>query len=459
METQERQIRPVLKGLYSASRYNIWVPVGGGSHLLFNSRTRGLLILSPSEAIAARSVLEGLEGDSSLHEQVKAQLERNGMLLPVYVDEMRMVESAYLQQRHAGQALAYTIMSTTACNFGCDYCFQGEHKPNTVIQESVVDDVGRRFSAAPRGVKAFHVTWYGGEPLLAIRSIESASKKFLAIADSKRVAYTADIVTNGHALNEKVFQTLLAAKVRTAQITLDGPREAHDLRRKLLKGTSGTFDKIVNNIRANVGKGIHFSIRVNVDVRNWLGVADLLDYLAAAGLGVSCGVSVYFARVEAITDACSTMAEHALGKETYAACETKLRRIATSYGLADYGIPQPFAGICGALRPDSFVVLPEGSLHKCWDTISDARQSVGHLGKDSSDEQETMRQQWEGFSPFANPVCRRCNVLPLCGGACAHKTINSEQGSNGAEVPCPSFRFNLEDRLVDIASASGALGR
>lgn len=446
---------PALIGFEKPSKYNIWVAIGGGAKLLFNSRTRALITLSPAESAIAADLLAGAQTTGTASCEVYTALQRGGYLVPTFVDEHSLVESEYVRQRHDTRALSYTVMSTTSCNFGCDYCFQGEHKPKTVISDDTVSAIEAAFRNARQDVRHLHVTWYGGEPLLAVRQIHEASRRFMAVAQTRKLGYDADIVTNGHALTEANFLTLLQCNVKLAQITLDGPRDLHDTRRVLLKGNGGTYDRILANIKNVAGRGIRINIRVNVDVRNWVDVARLLDDLALQGLGLRKQVSVYFARVEAITDACSNIAEHAVPKEAYAHCETKLRKLAISYGLSAPTMPSPFAGICGALRSDSFVVRPDGELHKCWDTIHNPRHSVGNIGAhDRSVEQESRNAQWVGFSPFLLSTCRDCNVLPLCGGACAHKHVNSDQGDNGSELPCPSFRYNLDDRLREIAGVA-----
>jgi uncharacterized protein len=85
--------------------------------------------------------------------------------------------------------------------------------------------------------------WYGGEPLLAIDTIDYLTQEFLKLCGDK-VKYTAAMVTNGYNLNKDNVNRLKKLKVKRVQITIDGPKIIHDERRKLSNG-KGSFDKII----------------------------------------------------------------------------------------------------------------------------------------------------------------------------------------------------------------------
>ena len=65
---------------------------------------------------------------------------------------------------------------------------------------------------------------------------------------------------------------------------------------------------------------------------------------------------------------------------------------------------------------------------------------------------------WLRWSPFENTTCRDCKLLPACAGSCAHKFLNPEQTSGeAASLPCPSWKYNINERLIYTAQKSGAL--
>jgi uncharacterized protein len=267
------------------------------------------------------------------------------------------------------------------------------------------------------------------------------------------------MVTNGYRLTAETAEILHRHKVSTVQVTLDGDAEAHDERRTLLGGQP-TFGRIAKNLLAvATSVPIRISIRVNIDSRNSGSIRSLLDRLAELGLGKSRNVGVYFAPVEAITEKCHAVTDVCLSKSGYGALEAELTRYAFDLGLTSLPYPPRFRGLCGAMRPKGFVIAPNGDLHKCWDTITLADQKIGtvfHLDALKTDERHLA---WLRWTPFDNETCRNCRILPNCAGSCAHKFVNPEQTrGEGGSLPCPSWKYNINERLVLTAERRGAIG-
>ena len=65
---------------------------------------------------------------------------------------------------------------------------------------------------------------------------------------------------------------------------------------------------------------------------------------------------------------------------------------------------------------------------------------------------------WLDWTPFANASCRDCRILPVCAGSCAYKFIHGgDTRGEAAKLPCPSWKYNLQERLVFRAQAMGAI--
>ncbi|MCB6745862.1 radical SAM/SPASM domain-containing protein, partial [Anaerostipes hadrus] len=78
---------------------------------------------------------------------------------------------------------------------------------------------------------------------------EDLSHTFLSIAQENQIQYSADVVTNGYFLTKDAFEKLLSWNVRQFMVTIDGVGEMHD-RTRHLAGGGGTFDQIIENLRA-----------------------------------------------------------------------------------------------------------------------------------------------------------------------------------------------------------------
>jgi uncharacterized protein len=289
--------------------------------------------------------------------------------------------------------------------------------------------------------------------------IESLSERLIALCDRQSIAYDAMIVTNGYKLTPEVARALSNRRVRGAQVTLDGATEEHDRRRYRLGG-GGSFDRIIDNMKAVLGEApLHISVRINIDSRNAGSIYELLDELVRQGFAKRKNFGVYFAPVEAITEGCHNVAGDCMSKSAYGQLETDLARYAFDVGLSALPYPPRFRGVCGALRPKGWVVLPNGDIHKCWDTVATPQQRVGTVFDLEALAGDERVLRWEQWSPFENVVCRSCKILPNCAGSCAHKFLNPDQTRGEAAVlPCPSWKYNINERLILTAVRSGAIG-
>ena len=91
---------------------------------------------------------------------------------------------------------------------------------------------------------------------------------------------SADISTNAWFLTRDVFDKLISWGVRTYMITIDGVGEMHD-RTRDLAGGQGTFDRIIENLKAVKESDEEFdiTIRVNFGRENMKEVSELIKFV------------------------------------------------------------------------------------------------------------------------------------------------------------------------------------
>jgi uncharacterized protein len=442
---------------YAESRYNIVVPLKRGRRLVYNSLSASTAVLEADDC-AALNRIATYETEAGAADAVLRDLLRGGFVVPADMDELQIARSEYEAQRYDPGQLTLTIAPTLACNFGCDYCFQGCDKPAGKMQQDVQDAVVALVERASRAVQRIGIAWYGGEPLLALPVIEALSERMRVVAAERRLGYECMIVTNGYRLTADVASRLHRQCIHTAQVTLDGDAESHDERRTTLGG-QGTFARITRNLREVIDETpMKISVRVNIDARNAASVRELLDRLAAMGFNRQHNFSVYFAPVEAITEKCHVVSDLCMSKSAYGELEADLVRYAFDRQLTGLPYPPRFRGICGAMRPKGFVVAPTGDLHKCWDTISFPEHRIGTVFDLDALKTDARHRSWLQWTPFENEMCRNCRILPNCAGSCAHKFLNPEQTrGESASLPCPSWKYNIKERLVMMAEHRGAI--
>jgi uncharacterized protein len=441
--------------LYQPSRYVITAPLKGERQLAYNGMTGALAVWTPEEARAFEAVRDG---EPCQDWKSLSDLVYGGFLIDEQVDELEQLHGQYKAHRFDRRTLILTVAPTLSCNFGCDYCFQGQDKPSETMGKQVQDAILALVEKQAPELKHVHIAWYGGEPLLRMGVIEELSDRLIEFCDRTGLKYDAMIVTNGFRLTAEVAKSLASRRVKTVQVTLDGNEEYHDGRRYLLSGGS-TFARIIANLKEVVEQtSLVLNIRVNIDHRNGDGAHELIDALAAEGFSNKRTFRLYFAPVEAMTAGCHSVEDACMSKSDYGQLEVSLYRHAFDKGLVSLPYPPRFHGTCGAVRPTSFVVVPTGAIHKCWDTVTFSQHAIGSIFDMESVARSERGARWLRWSPFQNDSCRNCKLLPNCAGACAYKFIHSEDTrGEAATLPCPSWKYNIKERLLFRAEKMGAI--
>ncbi len=243
------------------SLFNIEKDVDEGK-LIYNTISSGILFLD-SEKAEEYEYLKNLDFINQDDSDLKRELRKGHMIIDDYLDEIELIKYVSNSARYDKDYLGLTIATTQACNFVCPYCYEKGIEFKNMSDETannIVDFIKNNI----KNDSYLDITWYGGEPLLGIGVIEKISEEILKYINIDK--YNASIVTNGYLLTREYAEKLNKYKVRTAQITLDGPPKIHDARRKLASG-EGTFNKIIENIK-NTCDLIDITIRVNIDKTN-----------------------------------------------------------------------------------------------------------------------------------------------------------------------------------------------
>ncbi len=442
-------------GPAAASRYAIVIPLIGGDALAYHTASQAFARFSQDDL----KVWERVEsGKADVSDQDLTPFLYGGFVVSAAADEAAEIEKRLDASRFDPSSMILTVAPTMGCNFACAYCFQGLDKPFNRMRDTVMDTLVEYLDRKTKTLNRLHLTWYGGEPLMHREGIYALSDRIIPICQKNGCHFSSFIVTNGYFLDLVTAKALLDRGVTSCQVTLDGSAEQHDSRRYLLSGKP-TYERICNNLSEIVDNtSLLINIRVNVDSTNGPDVVALLDDLKARGLSGRSNFGVYFAPIEAITDACASCDSESFAKTDYGSLEAELYRLAFERGLS--GLPQPpiFHGNCGAVRKNGLVLTPSGDLHKCWDTVQTPELRIGSIYDVEEAEASDLSKAWLDWSPFKNPVCRECPILPSCAGACAFKFVHADQthGEAGA-LPCPSWKFNLAERLFLRAEKMGVV--
>ena len=388
------------------SRFNLLVDRTDRHALVFNSFSRGFVELEKD--IYERLLAGTLDPD----DQITRELKKGYFLVEDKIDELKVLEARNRIERYKSFRLGLIVLPTLNCNFRCEYCF--EEKKRMLMPPDIEEAIYNFVQGRAREIKQLKISWFGGEPLLAPKIIDRLARRIIDLCGKHGVEYHSDVTTNGYLLNRKTIDWLKEIKVEKIQVTLDGDRETHDSRRRLKNG-GPTFDVILNNIKMAAD---HFSIsiRLNIDRKNALKAKNLLPILAQHGLQDK--VSVYYGIVVGLTKACKDYESSCLDADELTRIMLLLHEDAVESEYDFIPFPYPFTNVggCGAMRPDFFVVDPDGYLHKCLNPVGNKEEAVGHITQPI--EFDPGLVTYLTWDPMEDEVCSKCDILPICSGGC-----------------------------------------
>lgn len=432
---------------YRLSKYNFIVEEKG-LLLIYNSFSGALSVMEKEEWALLNELLKGQSQNFTEEQHIfldKALI--NNYAVPADVNETEILEEKYWKRKGDSTSMTLTILPTLGCNFACNYCFQGIRKEAAKMPAETQDCLLEWFEKHLDGVKQVNVTWFGGEPTLGMDIVRRLSDRMIAMCDKRGIQYGASIITNGSLLDLETVGELYVRRISFFQVTIDGPAQVHDKVRFDRKTKEGSFDKIIANIKSyEKVYPVRTTLRINVDSRNEETCFLLLDELAGKLQGIP-NTSVYFAPIHASTSHCAHISAYTLEIMHYAELETKLLSYALDKGLAGIGMPPMSMGLCGAARKYGLVIVPNGDVHKCWETVSMPEYRIGSIG-DKTFSLEENSKEWHQWSPFEEEECRNCRILPNCLGMCTYRFLYKENyWGNSALSPCPALKYEIENRL------------
>jgi len=173
------------------SRYNhfIWNENEG---VFFNAKTGSFRYMDRPQFDTIRSSLEFLpfeENYKKLPENVQAWLVKEGYIVSSITNERLGILEKEVEFRKTSKTLALTILPTLECNLRCSYCYQDKKKTFMTIgtEKKIEEFVSNWFEE--NDTKILDITWFGGEPLLALGTICRLSERLIALCEKWKVQY------------------------------------------------------------------------------------------------------------------------------------------------------------------------------------------------------------------------------------------------------------------------------
>lgn len=389
------------------SKYNYLFESDEFGFLLFNSLSDTFMSLNKE---AYNFIIENKDKPEVLKSsEIGGILEKNKCLVKSDYDEINQIDYLETLSKTNSKDLNLTIAPTYACNFDCVYCYEKDRR-NIFLDESQIKNI-INFIDTFKDAEDVSITWYGGEPLMGINTIEKLTEEIESLG--KKINHI--IVTNGYLLNKKNIEILNRLNIKTAQITLDGPKAIHDKRRPLLDG-KGTFDKILKNIDLlfEMCPEYVISFRVNVDKENSKYFKEIYNQLQNRYKGRR--FNVYAGFVDEIL-ACASVNSCVFNRHDVYNFKKELF---INYKV-DLGIyPSNKRQSCMAQMLNGYVIGADGNIFKCWNDIGIDEKAISNVKSPKISNKPLLFRYLNAANNIHDPKCKNCLLLPMCDGGCQY---------------------------------------
>lgn len=420
------------------SKYNISSNNVRGERLVFNTLTQHLIRVS-----------EDVYDEIKVGKDSRGKLTKLGFIAPDGTNEFEQARDLNNRIRLAlKERLSITVVPSLKCNFSCNYCFNGirhDEKYNGVAVENAV----RYVAGELKYKEPLHVTWYGGEPTLFIKQIESATKRFEEICAVRAATYTSDIFTNGSIITKRIGRQLARAKIKHVQVSVDWPLKTAQ-RAAAGDSVRESLIKILDNIN-NVPAKLGVTIRVNT-MPDFL--ATFPQFLSLTTTYVSRSIGMYLHQVDTNDGLLNTPHSERFHYEDtlkyYQDC-LGAKQLIRKAGIQQAYYPNGTeTTVCTAQTQRDLIFTPDGKAKKCVREVygpaaesSDwnrKRASLPILNVNSTEREKFYMEH----AVRADSICGRCSFLPICQGGCVKDVY---ENPDDVTRRCTPWKFTLEREL------------
>lgn len=330
-------------------------------------------------------------------------------VVPTVLDETNLYLELYTLVRQLADTDKgidrYNILTTTACNARCFYCFEKGIRPIHMTKEIAVG-VAKFIESTCTKQKPIHLRWFGGEPLVnrnVINIICESMKK-------SNIDFYSTMSSNGLLLSGTVIKTAKELwNMKSVRVSLDGFAEEHN-KRKNYYTTGDHFSKTIQNLHSLVENNIKANIRLTIDHNNINCMLDLSKWLVKE-FGKTPMVSIYTRCI--FNEVSTEKAQY--NKKQVDMLVNKEREIdewLNEHGVYDSSRISPIGFnnyFCAANNPHAVVISPEGYLCSC-ESVNDSTQYWGDIWNGETNSE--VHNMW--LYGQIRGKCVNCSFLPVC---------------------------------------------
>lgn len=167
----------------------------------------------------------------------------------------------------------YTILTTTACNARCFYCYEQKVKKTTMKVETAQKIVNYIKKYSPED-EEIELRWFGGEPLFNMKVIDTICEGLT----ENGIQFHSHFTTNGYLFDEDVIKKAIEVwHINACQITIDGTENVYNKAKNYIyKDEKSPYKRVLNNVETLISQNVNVGIRMNADMYNCEDLKDLI---------------------------------------------------------------------------------------------------------------------------------------------------------------------------------------
>ncbi len=351
------------------------------------------------------------------------------ILVPFSYDELTYLEKVKKMAFSGPKIRVLVLHLTDYCNLRCHYCFIEGNIPEDYQRKNMTEEVIERaidkFSQVIEGQnfpKPPSVVFYGGEPLANWKVIKHGLEYLQQNQRVKSLPFKMDkiLITNGTLITSRIAEELKRYDVMVS-ISIDGPKEIHDLNRVFRSG-KGSFQKTIAGLRILKEAGIRPTVscvlsKESLDHASGI-IHWLLDELGIKALGfnhvsIVPNVSGYDPIYEANFGEVLLQVQEIIQEEYPDVYERRMNHKINAF--LDRRILKADCTGCG----EQMSVSPDGQIGICQGYMGSRKTFGGSVFDTKYDPTiDPVFIEWSQRSPLNMPQCYQCPALATCGGGC-----------------------------------------
>ena len=427
------------------SKYTFMFDKNGQEYYVYNTLSNALMeIDKESYSLLFESRNTQKLSTADFDEDLWEALCINNIISDNDTDDYLKYKASITNIRKQRTGMHLTLAPTMDCCFRCHYCFE-KYKEKKYMTPEIMDQIIKYVTSYPE-LKNIKITWFGGEPLMAVPQIEEFYDKF---RDIWQEPFISNIITTGYHIDKESIRVMQKVGISSVQITLDGMKETHNKVKHLPSGED-VFERILSNIELlnDSAPEINITIRVNLTLENKEEYIPLHKLCLTRFYGRSnITISPAFVLDRGTGDICRSNNNIFFGH---------IERSKFILNLAKNGInsvfvryPEPFFNECAIRNEMAIAFDPEGYAYKCSEVIGNKEYAIAKMNDDgilTDINQTILNRQLYGADTFDDPICSQCKYLPICNGGCPIQRIENkfEGGHNDC---CSHYKGFMPDFL------------